>query len=224
MCLWLSISLSTFLLFFFLWVAAVFQTVFSVFFYAATITAAAAVFLYLFIKRLCVCVSAFIICCVFACVRAVHSFYFVVLCLFLFFRLLKNSLIYSQLKRKKNQQLYYLSFLCACVLIPTRLLCVCVWFLFFSVDYRWVYGCLYFIYLFVYVCYVCDYHRHWKKNKEKQTIKENFCFVVKYGKKTTEVDFSFSWQRDYLTVSVCMCVFFSVYLYVLLSVLKNNIH
>lgn len=37
----------------FLWVAAVFQTVFSVFFYAATITAAA-VFLYLFIKRLCV--------------------------------------------------------------------------------------------------------------------------------------------------------------------------
>ena len=44
------------------------------FFYAATITAAAtaAVFLYLFIKRLCVFMSAFIICCVFACVQTTH--------------------------------------------------------------------------------------------------------------------------------------------------------
>ncbi len=125
----------------FLWVAAVFQTVFSVFFYAATITAAAAVFLYLFIKRLCVCVSAFIICCVFACVRAVHSFYFVVSLFSFCFSFIKNSLIYSQLKRKKPTVILSF-FLCACVLIPTRLLCVCVCVVSFSVDYRWVYGCL----------------------------------------------------------------------------------
>ncbi len=71
---------------FFLWVAAVFRTVFSVFFYAATITAAATVFLYLFIKRLCVCVCQLLLSAV--CERAVHSFYFVVLCFF--FRLLKT--------------------------------------------------------------------------------------------------------------------------------------
>ncbi len=148
------------------------------FFYAATITAAAAVFLYLFIKRLCMCVSAFIICCVFACVRAGHSFYFVVLCFL--FSFIKNSLIYSQLKRKKPTVILSF-FLCACVLIPTRLLCVCV--VFFSVDYRWVSGCLYFIYLCVCMCVLCDYHRH----RKKMTSKEKFCFVVMHGK-TTELD------------------------------------
>jgi len=118
-------SLSTLLLLFFVSCCCVPNCVFC-FFYAATITAAAAVFLSLFIKRLCVCVSAFIICCVFACVRAGHSFYFVVLCLL--FSFIKNSLIYSQLKRK-NQQLYYLSF---CVLVCSYLhgCCVCVWFFF----------------------------------------------------------------------------------------------
>jgi len=82
MCLWLSISLSTFSSFF-LWVAAVFQTVFSVFFYAATIAAAAAVFLYLFIKRLCVCVSFYYLLCV--CVRACSSLILFCCSLFLFF-------------------------------------------------------------------------------------------------------------------------------------------
>jgi hypothetical protein len=51
------------------------------FFYAATITAAAVVSLYLFIKRLCVCISFYYL----LCVRAGHSFYFVVLSLSLFF-------------------------------------------------------------------------------------------------------------------------------------------
>jgi hypothetical protein len=45
-------------------------------------------FIYLLSDCVCVRVSAFIICCVFACVRAGHSFYFVVLCFF--FRLLKT--------------------------------------------------------------------------------------------------------------------------------------
>lgn len=123
-------------------------------------------FLYLFIKRLCVCVSAFIICCVFTRVRACSSL--ILFCCFsLSFSFIKtNSLIYSQLKRKKATNSYIiLSFSCACVFIPKRLLCVCVWF--FSVDYRWVYGCLYFIYLYVCMCVVCDYHRHREKKQTK---------------------------------------------------------
>jgi len=103
-------------------------------------------FSFIYLLSDCVCVSAFIICCVFTCVRAVHSFYFVVLCFSLSF--IKNSLIYSQLKRK-NQQLYYLSF---CVLVCSYLHGCCVCVVFFSVDYRWVSGCLYFIYSCVYVC------------------------------------------------------------------------
>jgi hypothetical protein len=96
-------------------------------FYAVTITAAAAVFLYLFIKRLCVCVcvSAFIICCVFTCVRAVHSFYFVVF----FFRLLKKlPNLFTTLKKPT----VILSFF-FCVLVCSSYLhgcCVCVWFFF----------------------------------------------------------------------------------------------
>ncbi len=123
-----------------------FQTVFSVFFYAATITAAAAVFLYLFIKRLCMCVSAFIICCV--CVQVTH---FILLFSVFFFRLLKNSLIYSQLKRK-NQQLYYLSF---CVLVCSCLhgCCVFVWFSFLLIIVGFLDA--YTLYICVCVCVLC---------------------------------------------------------------------
>lgn len=142
------------------------KTVFSVFLKLPLLLPLPLFFLYLFIKRLCVCVSAFIICCVFTRVRACSSL--ILFCCFsLSFSFIKtNSLIYSQLKRKKATNSYIiLSFSCACVFIPKRLLCVCVWF--FSVDYRWVYGCLYFIYLYVCMCVVCDYHRHREKKQTK---------------------------------------------------------
>lgn len=69
---------------FFLWVAAVFQTVFSVFFFMPPLsTAAAAVFLYLFIKRLCVCMCQLLLSavCSRACVQFTH---FILLFLFVF--------------------------------------------------------------------------------------------------------------------------------------------
>jgi hypothetical protein len=185
MCLWLSISLSTFLLFSFCELLLCSKTVFSVFFYAATITAAAAVFLYLFIKRLCVCacVSFYYLLCV--CVRACRSL-ILFCCSLFFFSFIKNSLIYSQLKRKKPTVILSF-FLCACVLIPTRLLCVCVCG-FFSVDYRWVSGCLYFIYLCVCMCVVCDYHRHRKKNNQQR----KFLFGSNAWKNNRVSFFSFS--------------------------------
>jgi len=156
----------------------------------------------------CVCVSFYYLLCV--CVRASSSL-ILFCCSLFFFSFIKNSLIYSQLKRK-NQQLYYLSF---CVLVCSYLHGCCVCVVFFSVDYRWVSGCLYFIYLCVCMYVVYTYDRHRKKNNQ-----ENFCFVVKHGK-TTELDFSFFLDGVIIYLYVCV---FSVYLYVLFSVLKNNIH
>jgi len=135
-------------------------------------------FIYLLSDCVCVCQLLLSAVCLRVCVQVTH---FILLFSVFFFRLLKNSLIYSQLKRKKPTVILSF-FLCACVLIPTRLLCVFV--VFFSVDYRWVSGCLYFIYLCVCMCVLCDYHRHRRK---KMTNKEKFCFVVMHGK-TTELD------------------------------------
>ncbi len=96
--------------------------------------------------------------------------------------------------------------------------CVCV--VFFSVDYRWVSGCLYFIYLYacMYVVRVNIIATE-KENNDQQKI---FCFVVMHGK-TTELDFFLFFFFAGVIIYLYVCVF-SVYLYVLFSVLKNNIH
>lgn len=119
------------------------------FFYAATIRCRHRYFsfIYLLSDYVCVCVSFYYLLCVSVCA----SSSLILFCCFLFFSfvyLKENSLIYSQLKRK-NQQLYYLFFVLVCSYLHGC--CVCVWF--FSVDYRWVSGCLYFIYLCV--CMLC---------------------------------------------------------------------
>ena len=119
-----------------------FQTVFSVFFYAATRTAAvtAAVFLYLFIKRLCVCVYVCQLLLSAVCfgVRAGHSFYFVVslsLSLVFLFVYYKLPNLFTTYKENKPtvilSSFFFLSFL-FCVLVCSYLhgCCVCVWFLF----------------------------------------------------------------------------------------------
>jgi hypothetical protein len=88
MCLWLSISLSTFLLFFCELLLC--SKLCFLFFFMLPLLLPPPLFSFIYLLSDCVCVrvSAFIICCVFACVRAGHSFYFVVLCFF--FRLLKT--------------------------------------------------------------------------------------------------------------------------------------
>jgi hypothetical protein len=142
-------------------------------------------FIYLLSDCVCVCacVSFYYLLCV--CVCACRSL-ILFCCSLFFFSFIKNSLIYSQLKRKKPTVILSF-FLCACVLIPTRLLCVCVCG-FFSVDYRWVSGCLYFIYLCVCMCVVCDYHRHRKKNNQQR----KFLFGSNAWKNNRVSFFSFS--------------------------------
>jgi hypothetical protein len=93
--------------------------------------------------------------------------------------------------------------------------CVCVCG-FFSVDYRWVSGCLYFIYLCVcmYVVYAYD-----RQRKKKQTTKKIFCLVVKYGK-TTELDLSF-FLFDGVIIYLYVC-FFCVSVRVIFSFEKQH--
>jgi len=188
-----------------------------VFFYAATTTAAAAVFLYLFIKRLCVCV-----CVSFyypLCVRACACRSLILFCCFsvyFFFSpsFIQNSLIYSQVQRKKKPTVILSFFSCACVLIPTRLLCVCGFFfcwlsLGFWIPILYISGC-------VYVCCACDHHRQ-RKNIFDQGGKFLFCSNAWIESRVRFL--FFNGVIIYLYVYV-----FSVYLYVLFSVLKNNIH
>jgi len=158
-------------------------------------------FSFIYLLSDCVCVSAFIICCVFACVRAVHSFYFVV-SLFSFFRLLKNSLIYSQLKRKKPTVILSF-FLCACVLIPTRLLCVCG-FLFFLLI---IVGFLdaYTIYICMCVCVLCVIIIATEKKKNNQQRKK--CLFCSNVWKNNRVRFLFSFFCKRRDLFICMCVF-----------------
>lgn len=123
----------------------------------ATISVAAAtVFLYLFTERLCVLPVQLFLSAVCACVQYTH---FILLFILFSSFITKHKLpnLFTTSKRTTKRQQFYslLSFFfsCACVLIPTRLLCACVVFL--SVDYRWVSGRLFFIYLCVCVFCVC---------------------------------------------------------------------
>jgi len=174
----------------------VFQTVFSVFcfFYAVTITAAAAVFLYLFIKRLCVCVcvSAFIICCVFTCVRAVHSFYFVV---FLFRLLKKLPNLFTTLKKPTVILSFF--FVCLCAHHTYTVVVCVVFFLLIIVGFMDAYS----LYICVYVCCVC------LSSPPKKKRQTNFCFVVKHGK-TTELDLSSFVSFDGVIIYLYVRVFF----------------
>lgn len=187
MCLWLSIYLSTFFLFFlFVSCCCVPNCVF-LFFFMPPLLLPPPLFssIYLLSDCVCVCVCQLLLSavCLRACVQITHFILLFSVYFFFVSFIKKNSLIYSQLKREKNQQLYYLSF---CVLVCSYLhgCCVCVCgFLFFSVDYRWVSGCLYFIYLYVCMCVVCVIiTATWKKRISNKEKKRDFCFVVMYGK------------------------------------------
>ena len=109
---------------------------------------------YLFIKRLCVCLFSFSY---LLCAR-VCSTLILFCCSSCFLRLLLNtsSLIYSQLRRGQenvNSSILSLLFVCLCAHTYTVVVCVRACVVFLSVDYRWVSGCLFFIYLCV--CCVC---------------------------------------------------------------------
>jgi len=134
----------------------VFQNCVFCFSKVATITAAATVFsfIYLLSDYICVCISFYYMLCVStrACMQFTHFILLFLLYHFIF-RLLKqnkkNSLIYSQLKRKKTHQptvillffRFFSFFFCVLVCSYLNGCCVCVCG-FFSVDYRWVIGCL----------------------------------------------------------------------------------
>jgi hypothetical protein len=121
-------------------------------------------FIYLLSDCVCACVSFYYLR-VFACVRAVHSFYFVVSLFSFCFSFIKNSLIYSQLKRKKPTVILSF-FLCACVLIPTRLLCVCyAWFLFLLIIVGFMDA--YSLYICMRVCVLCVIIIATEKNTNK---------------------------------------------------------
>ena len=151
MCFWHSISLSTFFFFFFCELLLCSKLCF-LFFMLPLLLPPPLLFSFIYLLSdcvcVCVCASFYYLLCV-ACVRAVHSFYFVVHCFF--FRLLKKlPNLFTTSKKTTNS--YIILFFCACVLIPTRLLCVRVWFSFLLI----IVGFLdtYTLYIRVYVC-VC---------------------------------------------------------------------
>lgn len=175
---------------------------------------------------MCVCVYVSFYYLLRVCVRAGHSFYFVVsLSLSRFsFSFIKNSLIYSQLTRKKNNSyiiflLLLLLLLCACVLIPTRLLCVRV--VSFPVDYRWVSGYLYFIYL--YVCYVWIWTSlSLKTTRTTSETRDDFVFSSNtWRKKPTELDFSCcSFLLSFAGVIIYLYVYVFIFFFFFLCICK----
>ena len=165
---------------------------------------------------MCVCQLLLSAVCSRVCVQVTH-FILLFLCLLFFLSFVHSKLpnLFTSSK-EKNQQLSYLSFR---VLVCSYLhgCCVCACVVSFSVDYRWVSGYLYFIYLDVCMCVVRVIII--ASGRISLTKAENFCFVVMHGSSSRVRFLFFNGVIIYLYVYV-----FSVYLYVLFSVLKNNIH
>lgn len=160
-----SIPLSTFLLLLVLFVSCCcVPNCVLCFFYAATITAAvtAAVFLYLFIKRLCVCmcVSFYYLLCVLACVQVTHFILLFLSLSFFFFVYYKLPNLFTTYKENKPtvilSSFFSLSLFCVLVCSYLHGCCVCVWFLFLLI----IVGFLDTYTLYICMCVMREYHHH----------------------------------------------------------------